>query len=294
MNPRWYNRGVQDRNESPLILAFVSELMSQTRIETTAQSLGYQIIWIERMEQIAPPDLNAPRRQLAEHLVGPGAALIEKLTVWKPALILCDLGNEQIPWREWVALIKSVPATRRYPLICFGSHVAADKIKIAQEAGADAVLARSSFFSDLANIIQKFARPIDYQALVETCQLPLSHLALEGLELFNRGDYFEAHELLEEAWNEDETPGRELYRAILQVAVAYLQVERGNYSGVLKMFLRVRQWIDPLPDQCRGVDVARLRQDAEAVRQQVLALGRERIVEFDPGLFRPVIYSYDS
>jgi len=140
-------------------------------------------------------------------------------------------------------------------------------------------------------LIQKYARLPDEKALQEACQAPLSELALKGLELFNHGEYFEAHEALEGAWNEDQTPGRELYRAILQVAVAYLQIERRNYSGALKMFLRLRQWIDPLPDNCRGVDVARLRDDARAVHSMLVRLGRERVAELDPDLLRPVNYS---
>jgi hypothetical protein len=72
--------------------------------------------------------------------------------------------------------------------------------------------------------------------------------------------------------------------------VAYLQIERGNYNGALKMFLRVRQWIDPLPERCRGVEVARLRADAKAAYEHLQALGRERVSEFDRGLFHPVLY----
>jgi hypothetical protein len=107
----------------------------------------------------------------------------------------------------------------------------------------------------------------------------LSNLALKGLEVC-QGEYFDALEFLEEAWKDDETH-RELYRAILQVAVAYLQIERGNYNGAVKMFLRLRQWIDPLPDRCQGVDVAGLRADAYAVQQRLVSQGRERIDGFD-------------
>lgn len=163
-------------------------------------------------------------------------------------------------------------------------------MKAARGTGAEAVLARSRFFSDLAQILQKYARLTDFPALAETCRAPLSSLAIRGLEEFNRGEYFEAHESLEAAWNEDTTPGRELYRAILQVAVAYLQIERGNYNGAIKMFLRVRQWIEPLPDECRGVDVARLRADASQVRETLISLGPAGIQTFDRSLLRPVHY----
>lgn len=131
---------------------------------------------------------------------------------------------------------------------------------------------------------------IDDFALQTACQEPLSTSALEGLELFNQGKYFEAHEALENAWNEDHTSGKELYRAILQVAVAYLQVERGNYNGAMKMFLRLRKWIEPLPDICRGVNVAQLRLDARTVQGQLAALGKKRMGELDRSLLKPVLY----
>ncbi|MEW5871664.1 MAG: DUF309 domain-containing protein [Chloroflexota bacterium] len=127
-------------------------------------------------------------------------------------------------------------------------------------------------------------------ALEETCQAPLSERAVRGLELFNRGEYFEAHETLEAAWKADQTIGRELYRAVLQVAVAYLQIERCNYNGAVKMFLRLRKWIEPFPDECRGIDLASLRADVHQVYAQLRQLGRERIAEFDRSLFRPVRY----
>jgi predicted metal-dependent hydrolase len=88
----------------------------------------------------------------------------------------------------------------------------------------------------------------------------------------------------------EEGIGRDLYRAVLQVAVAYYQIERANYNGAAKMFLRMRQWIEPLPDVCRGIDVAQLRTDSRRVHQALLALGPERLHEFDVSLLRPVKY----
>jgi hypothetical protein len=60
-------------------------------------------------------------------------------------------------------------------------------------------------------------------------------------------------------------PVRDLYRAILQIGISYFQIERGNYRGAVKMLLRVRQWLAPLPAVCQGVDVSRLREDVERV-----------------------------
>jgi len=139
-------------------------------------------------------------------------------------------------------------------------------------------------------LITATARANDLEAIEDSCLQPLSADALRGLESFNAGQYFEAHEHLEDAWNADDGAARELYRAVLQVAVAYLQIERHNYRGATKMFLRARQWLAPLPDICRTIDVGRLRVDAENVRQALAGLGPEKIGRFDLGSLPPVRY----
>jgi predicted metal-dependent hydrolase len=273
-----------------LIIGFVADLMLQARIEATASKLGFETRWIERPEQVAPVETADPGQPPAGPDVETGADLIDYLSLLQPALILFDLSNAEIPWAEWIARIKSSPATRRRPVVCFGPHVQAATLRAARSAGAEAVQARSQFLSDLPGVIHKYARIPDYEAIQQACQAPLSTLAIKGIELFNHGEYFEAHEELEHAWNEDIGPGRELYRAILQVAVAYLQIERSNYNGAVKMFQRVRQWIEPLPDKCRGVDVGRLRQDAHLVYRTLVGSGPQHIQEFDRRLFKPVVY----
>ena len=123
------------------------------------------------------------------------------------------------------------------------------------------------------------------------CQGDLPPLAVSGLELFNHGEYFEAHEALELAWREEPGPARELYRGILQIGVAYYHILRGNYRGAVKMFLRSRTWLEPFPDRCRGIDLARFRQDYNRVEQTLRALGPDRLGSFDRGLMKPIHYT---
>ena len=53
------------------------------------------------------------------------------------------------------------------------------------------------------------------------CQdLPPPQL-LEGVEQFNRGEYFEQHETLELLWRAETRSVRRLYQGILQVGVAF-------------------------------------------------------------------------
>jgi predicted metal-dependent hydrolase len=277
--------------EPPLILGFVADLYFTVRIESTAEKLGFRLRWVERADQIAPDEPEPLWRQLGEHLVGPGAALLDLVSQWRPALIIFDLNNQDVPWEDWIMLLTSVPATRRIPVLSFGSHRDVESMRAAKAAGAKQVLARSAFVSELPELLQKHAVIVDESVFEDACSQPLTGDAIRGLQEFNRGEYFEAHESLETAWMAEEGVGRDLYRAVLQVAVAYYQIERSNYNGAAKMFLRMRQWIEPLPEICRGIDIAQLRADAQRVYQAMLALGPERLHEFDLSLFRPVKYT---
>lgn len=122
----------------------------------------------------------------------------------------------------------------------------------------------------------------------DSCDAPLHPQAAEGLRLFNAGEYFEAHEALEDAWNEEKGKVRELYRGILQTAVVYLHITRGNYNGAVKVYGRSQKWMKDWPETCRGIQVGQLRRDAEAVIAEVTRLGLERIAEFDRSLLKPV------
>ena len=104
----------------------------------------------------------------------------------------------------------------------------------------------------------------------------------------NAGKYWLAHEELEQAWKEETGSIRELYRAILQVAVVYLHITRANYNGAIKVYERVQKWIKPWPDICRGIEIGQLRQDLEAVIVEVKRLGPDRLAGFNRSLLKPV------
>ncbi|HEX2992798.1 MAG TPA: DUF309 domain-containing protein [Anaerolineales bacterium] len=125
----------------------------------------------------------------------------------------------------------------------------------------------------------------------DLCHAPLHPQAVQGLRLFNAGEYFEAHEALEDAWNAETGKVRELYRGILQIAVVYLHVTRGNYPGAVKVYGRSLRWMKNWPDVCRGIQVGQLRRDAEAVINEVIRLGEEKLGEFDRSLLKPVLWN---
>ena len=56
---------------------------------------------------------------------------------------------------------------------------------------------------------------------------------LEGIRLFNDGEYYECHEVIEHEWHAETRPIRRLYQGILQIGVGFLHIKRGNHTGAL-------------------------------------------------------------
>ena len=130
--------------------------------------------------------------------------------------------------------------------------------------------------------------------MASDCEGKLHPKAHEGILLFNRGKYFEAHEELETAWRAESGRIRNLYQGILQAAVTYLHITRGNYQGAVKVHGRSMKWLKDWPDHCRGVDVAQLRADMDMVITEVNRLGNARLGEFDRSLLKPIVWTEDK
>jgi uncharacterized protein len=118
------------------------------------------------------------------------------------------------------------------------------------------------------------------------CDDKLPPKALEGLRLFNEKQFFEAHEALEDAWREESGSIRSLYQGVLQAAVAYFHISRGNHEGGVKMYGRCMKLLEGYPDVCRGINVGKLKRDLNAVHEELQRLGEARVAEFNRSLFR--------
>jgi predicted metal-dependent hydrolase len=53
----------------------------------------------------------------------------------------------------------------------------------------------------------------------------------EGVNFFNAGKYYEAHEVWEDAWRLQEGPRRRFYQGLIQAAVGLYHLSRGNATG---------------------------------------------------------------
>jgi len=119
------------------------------------------------------------------------------------------------------------------------------------------------------------------QRMSSSCDDILHPLARLGIERFNAGQYWLAHEALEDAWRDEEGIVRDLYRGILQAAVVYHHLCQKNLRGAVKVYERSQKWLKKWDSPCRGVNVAKLRDDLDAAIAEAKALGMENIADFD-------------
>ena len=114
-----------------------------------------------------------------------------------------------------------------------------------------------------------------------SCDEPPPPQLLEGIEQFNRGEFFEQHETLELLWRAERRDVRYLYQGILQIGVAFHQLRRLNHHGTVYLLTRGPHYLAPFAPRCQRVDVQALVDDAAAALREVERLGPHRLAEFD-------------
>ena len=67
----------------------------------------------------------------------------------------------------------------------------------------------------------------------------------KGIELFNNHEFFECHEVLEDQWRRETSDLKDLYQAIIKIAVGFYHAERKNYVGAVKVLRRGLRQIEP-------------------------------------------------
>jgi predicted metal-dependent hydrolase len=116
----------------------------------------------------------------------------------------------------------------------------------------------------------------------------LPELALKGIEEFNKGEFYECHEYLEEAWMQEPRRVRFLYQGILQVGVGFYHQQNGNWRGATGLLRNGTQRLKEFEPETLGIDVAKLVRECERCLEELEGLGREQVREFDRSLIPTV------
>jgi len=98
---------------------------------------------------------------------------------------------------------------------------------------------------------------------------------LEGIGQFNRGEYYDCHETLEEIWMHEQGKIRDLYKGILQIAVAIYHAKRSNLKGAMRLVTSGMELLRPFAPECKGIDVAHLLQSTGRFREELNELASD-------------------
>jgi DNA-binding NarL/FixJ family response regulator len=113
-----------------MILVAVDDFLFRSKIRTTGKQAGVELTFPRTPDEV-----------------------IEQARALKPSLVIFDLNSTKMAPIETIARIKQDPELAPIRTLGFVSHVDAARIQAARTAGTDEVLARSTFATELAEIL---------------------------------------------------------------------------------------------------------------------------------------------
>ena len=113
-----------------MVIAGVSDLMMASKIRSAAAAGGTEV-----------------------RFAAGTAALLDAARTSNPSLVLLDLDDSRLDAIAVVGALRSEPALASLRVLGFVSHVHADRIAAARQAGIDDVLARSAFVGRLPELL---------------------------------------------------------------------------------------------------------------------------------------------
>ena len=106
-------------------------------------------------------------------------------------------------------------------------------------------------------------------------------LYLEGIEHFNRCDFFESHETWEELWTEYRGPSRKFYQGLIQAAVALFHFGNGNIRGAKKLYYSTVAYLEPYKPKHMGLDLDQFLQQFGTCLAEVAVCNEEKFPKID-------------
>ncbi len=87
----------------------------------------------------------------------------------------------------------------------------------------------------------------------------------QAVRLFNRREYFDSHQVLEEVWHEVDAADKPFYEALIRLATGlHMRFNRGGSQGAINLLTQALMRLEDFRPASHGIDVARLYQDIDA------------------------------
>jgi predicted metal-dependent hydrolase len=112
---------------------------------------------------------------------------------------------------------------------------------------------------------------------------------LAGIVLFNRRDFFEAHEVWEDLWADADGAQRRFYQGLIQAAVGLCHFANGNLRGAAKLYRSARDYMERCGSPFLGLDTTAFWEQMARCFADVLADPDCRGLELAEGLIPQIV-----
>ena len=87
---------------------------------------------------------------------------------------------------------------------------------------------------------------------------PMPAEYLEFFDRFNRGKFFEAHEVLELLWRKERGEPRDFYHGLIQIAAVFVHIQKGTPDGGEKLLDTASKYLKKYRPAFMGLDLENL------------------------------------
>jgi predicted metal-dependent hydrolase len=117
---------------------------------------------------------------------------------------------------------------------------------------------------------------------------------LEGIARFNAGEFFEAHEVLEDVWMLEVGPDKRFLQGLIQLAVAFHHAGNENMVGTEGLLTKGIEKLEAYPPRHYGVHLTELVAAARRCLEDARDVRGGRKLAFDLGLIPQIALDPDA
>src|ERR1700737_76225 len=111
-----------------------------------------------------------------------------------------------------------------------------------------------------------------------------------GIQLFNRQEFYEAHEAWEEGWIDELSDDRLLLQGLIQVAAAFYKLQVGSPVGTVKLLEQGLPKLERFVGRSLGVDLEALLPQVRAWRTRASEMVEIKQTGYDASLLPRINY----
>ncbi len=106
---------------------------------------------------------------------------------------------------------------------------------------------------------------------------------IEGINLFNRADFFSAHDFFEEMWLESEKADKLFFQGLVQVSVGCYHLICGNYKGAFSQLSKGKTKLKNYLPSHGNIDLISLLNNIDLllIELDITISNKENKIDFD-------------